>query len=324
MPLPILEFFNSNFENTMFENLTCERIHFDGERIHITLLVRHTTANASPLLSDYIRTCAKTHKKKTAELYRLAAREVSTFADVPLDGIDADWLESFKAHLLSKHQQNTAFIYFVKVRAAINKAFKRKLIAANPCDDVKRIKAVPAPRRYLSEDDLKKLAACPRWRGENDFVRLAFLFQFQTGLAFSDIAALRWCDVLNEEIKIVRKKTGEAVIVPLSTFAQDLAKRAKALSESKGKPIGDNAKIFHLPTLQTYLRGLRVWGKKAGVDVAFTSHWARHSCATHLVNKDVPLQVVQEILGHSDIKTTAIYAKLNSKTKRAAVEKLTY
>jgi site-specific recombinase XerD len=42
----------------------------------------------------------------------------------------------------------------------------------------------------------------------------------------------------------------------------------------------------------------------------------------YLVNNDVPLQVVQEILRNSDFKTTAIYPKLNSKTKRAAVEKL--
>jgi site-specific recombinase XerD len=62
---------------------------------------------------------------------------------------------------------------------------------------------------------------------------------------------------------------------------------------------------------------LKTIAELTGIDKQLTHHVARHTCATYLLNNGVPIEVVQNILGHTDVKTTKIYAKmLNSTVKK--------
>ena len=69
-------------------------------------------------------------------------------------------------------------------------------------------------------------------------------------------------------------------------------------------------------------RTLKLWAKRAGIEKNVTLHTARHTCATLLLSKGVDLYTVSKILGHSEISTTQIYAKIIDKTKENAVDKL--
>jgi site-specific recombinase XerD len=67
---------------------------------------------------------------------------------------------------------------------------------------------------------------------------------------------------------------------------------------------------------------LHQWAFSVGIEKKVTFHVARHTNATLLLSLEVPIETVSKILGHSDIKTTQIYAKVIDKSKRDAEDKL--
>jgi len=67
---------------------------------------------------------------------------------------------------------------------------------------------------------------------------------------------------------------------------------------------------------------IKTWAIAAGIDRRVSFHASRHTAATLLLSLEVPIETVSKILGHADIKTTQIYAKVIDKSKRAAMDKL--
>lgn len=106
-----------------------------------------------------------------------------------------------------------------------------------------------------------------------------------------------------------RDKTGKQFTIPMLKSALDI------LHKYSGKlPIISNVK---------YNAYLKVVAQAAGIDKPLTTHWARHTGATLLLNEGVPMQIVSKICGHSSIKMTEqIYAKLLDETVVDAIKKL--
>jgi len=69
-------------------------------------------------------------------------------------------------------------------------------------------------------------------------------------------------------------------------------------------------------------QALASWVLSAGINKRVTFHVSRHTNATLLLSLGVPIETVSKLLGHTDIKTTQIYAKVIDKNKREAVSKL--
>ena len=74
--------------------------------------------------------------------------------------------------------------------------------------------------------------------------------------------------------------------------------------------------------MHVYNRNLQAIQYRAGIETHISSHVARHSFATVCLNNNIPIEVVKEFLGHKDIKTTAIYAKILDKTVNKEFDKL--
>jgi site-specific recombinase XerD len=113
-----------------------------------------------------------------------------------------------------------------------------------------------------------------------------------------------------ENYFIYRKqnKTGESINIPLSNFALEIIHKYdndERKVTGKVLPQRSNQKI------NTYLKTI---ADLVGINKTLTHHVARHTCATILLNRGVPLDVVQKILGHSSRETTSLYAKMSSKT----------
>ena len=77
-----------------------------------------------------------------------------------------------------------------------------------------------------------------------------------------------------------------------------------------------------LPTEPAMNRTLKAWARRAGIDKDITLHTARHTYATTLLTKGADLYTVSKLLGHSEVATTQIYAKIVDSKKVAAVNLL--
>ncbi len=283
-------------------------------------MLRPQLPKQTPFLAEYLRNISRLHKPKTAELYECAAKQVERFGDVELSNITTFWLEQFKQHLLKSVSSNSAASYFIKIKAALNRAELDGIISSNPSKRVKNISAKARLRETLSEEDLKKLCEVPKWTNESPFMRCAFVFQYCTGLRFSDMRALKKSMIDGSTIKFIAQKTGKPKRLPLSEGAKQCIEIALQLQKQMSF---ESEYVFLVSEdVGVYNRSLQTWARKAGIQKKITSHVGRHSFATNLILRNVPLSVVQHLLDHAKPETTAIYTHITEAIKASSVNVL--
>jgi integrase len=231
--------------------------------------------------------------------------------------INEKWLDEFKAYLLKKVSNNSANTYYTSLKTVLKKAVKEKILQENPAQYTDSIKTTEVERVYLTHEELTKLsrAKCP-----NDEVKRAFLFACYTGLRFSDLNNLTWGKIQTDngryKLQYRQKKTGGFEYFPLSKTATKLLKDESNIINFPNKPVFDMPCRFH------YNQILKSWTKNAGINKNLTSHIARHTFATLSLSSGADLYTVSKLLGHKDIATTQIYAKIIDKKKEEAVDML--
>lgn len=243
--------------------------------------------------------------------------------DVELSKITPKWVENFFDYLKKspkglfkkvRIKSSSAKVISERLSIAFNDAIRSGFISRNPCKFVDKIKAEEAKREYLTQEELKRLASTPC--GGIKPTATAFLFSCLTGLRYSDVKKLTWCEVAQDfnRITFVQKKTSGLEYLDLSAQASQMLKERNR--------VGDF--VFHdLPKFLSSVNvGLKRWAKAAGINKKISFHTARHTFATMLLTLDVDLYTVSKLLGHKDIKTTQIYAKIIDKKKRDAVNKI--
>ena len=228
---------------------------------------------------------------------------------VTFKNVTPQWLKGLQEYLLSQVRINSAGTYYSKIKAALNKAVKEKIIQRNPASEIDNIRDEQTMREYLVLEELQQLAkaACP-----DEEVKKAFLFSAFTGLRISDITKLTWKEVQGDQLEFRQKKTKSVTYIPLP-------RQAKAYLGERGEP---SEPVFKLVNYQRTRNALRQWVKAAGINKNITFHSARHTYATLALTFGVDIYTVKELLGHSDIRHTQIYAKIISHKKRAAVDLL--
>ena len=202
---------------------------------------------------------------------------------------------------------------------ALNSAMQDGYMQTNPMKLLSRHERPKQPesdREFLTVDEIKALANTPCVK---DNVKQSFLFTCYSGMRFSDVENMRWGDIQKgpdgeKVIRYTQKKTKKNEYLQVSYEA------LKQLPERNGA--SDNDKIFNLSRNGYTNQVLAVWVLAAGIKKRVTFHVARHTNATLLLSLGVGIETVSKLLGHSDIKTTQIYAKVVDKSKREAVSKL--
>jgi integrase len=206
-----------------------------------------------------------------------------------------------------------------RFEAVINSAIADEITTGNP---FKQIKPENKPRKheaevcYLTIDEVNSLVKTPCYYPN---IKNGFLFSCFSGLRFSDVKGLTWEKLQkgsdgNMFINYAQKKTKKQEYLPLSKEA------IKYLPERETAADSDN--VFKFPSGGYVNLQLKQWAFAAGLSKKITFHVARHTNATLLLSLEVPIETVSKILGHSDIRTTQIYAKVIDKSKRDAVDKL--
>lgn len=230
-----------------------------------------------------------------------------------LPDIDYRFLADYEYYMRNNlsNDQNTIYKNIKFLRTVILEGIRREYISNNPFNKYK-IKWKKTKRTILTLPEieiLKNLTLPDQLANTNEY----FLFCIYTGLRYSDILKLSWDHIHSDTIIMATQKTGTPIYVPLSDNAK------KILQDRKSKTTGK--RIFQVNCNQTTNRNLKKIMETAEIKKNISFHCARHTFATISLNLGIPLETVGELLGHEDLKTTKIYAKLLATTLKTEMNK---
>lgn len=200
--------------------------------------------------------------------------------------------------------------YFNKLRACINQAFEDRIIPHNPLRGIEGFKLEEKERVYLTLEEVKAMAAT---ECKYPVLRNAFLFSCLTGLRKSDIEKMTWSEVRQQgeftRIVFKQKKTGGQEYI-------DINPQAVAFMGERRDP---DAHVFpNFSYSSYYLMELKRWAVRAGITKDITFHSGRHTFAVLMLDLGADIYTVSKLLGHREIRTTQIYAKVMDKKKQEA------
>lgn len=292
--------------------------------------LKNTSGRSKMLLSDWMRTFYEEQKRRGVRGVKLlgtVSNLVSTYIGknkVRMGDIDKNFRVAFIRWLQSEYKTTwgnplspkSMSDYVGYFSTALNAAVRADIIPENPfmsLTPTERIKVPESKREFLTVDEIKTLIAteCPR-----EDVKRAYLFACYCGLRLSDIYALRWRDLSKDgeqwRASVVMQKTTTPIFLPLSSQAM------KWIPERGDAP--DDGKVFDgLIAEPNINKVLAKWVKAAGITKKITYHTSRHSFATMMLTLGADLYTTSKLLGHSNVKTTQIYAKIVDSKKVEAV-----
>lgn len=243
--------------------------------------------------------------------------------DATLADMDKLWLTDFMLYLMNdyvtykstKASKGTVDNYLRCLKAAFNVAVEEEVMPSNPMLDVDRshLKGVTQPREFLTVDEVKRMIETPC---SKPHLKAAFLFACFCGLRVSDVRALQWKHLIYDgdkaHLQITQFKTKRPLFLPLNNQAlRWMPERGNASEEDH---------IF--PPISKDMRPIDKWAKAAGIKKHVTFHVSRHTFATLELTLGADLYVTSKLLGHTNIKTTQIYAKIVNSKKEEAVSLL--
>jgi len=273
---------------------------------------------------EYFRMLTSKRKKSSSDSWSAALEYFITFSkgEVRFKDLSYRLLEDFKYFLLNtknringidKLSQNSASAYFNKLKAALKEAYTEGKIQHDLGRTVKSIKVLETRREVLTIEQLNKLSntSC-----NSELLKRMALFSALTGLRFSDITNLKWSYI--EYIKnrgyflnYNQQKTKSVEVHPISEDAYKLL----------GEPQESNRLVFSgLKSKTTQVKHLNQWLKQAGIEKKITFHSFRHTYATLQISGGTELYTVSKLLGHKNIQTTQIYARVVDDVRSKTVD----
>ncbi len=207
--------------------------------------------------------------------------------------------------------QNSKYSYFNKFKAALRNAFDNGYLTINYASKIKSFEQAESQREYLIFDELQRLAKA---ECKYPVLKKAFLFSCLSGLRWSDINTLIWKEVRDEgdisRVNFRQEKTEGVEYLYISKQARELLGERQDPQERvfKGLKYG-----------MTYNTEIIRWCNRAAVPKHITFHSARHTNVVLLLENGADIYTVSKRLGHRELRTTQIYAKIvDSKMKEAA------
>lgn len=233
-----------------------------------------------------------------------------------------DWIQNtYKSHPDKEKKgkplsQGSARFYTVTLSAALNAAVRADRLGENPfmlLSADERIKKPVSQRQFLTVEEVKRLIATDC---RIDIIKRAYLFSCYTSLRISDVRALRWKNVVCNEGKyllaFVMKKTSVPNYTPLSVKAMEWM-------PERGESTDDDLVFKDLPSSVVIGQVLKEWSKAAKIDKHVTYHTSRHTFGTMMLTAGADLYTTSKLMGHADVRTTQIYAKIIDSKKIEAV-----
>ena len=285
-------------------------------------------------VDGYLEYCKyrKELDEKTLKAYRI---DLKQYFD-SVSGIESkkDSIEKYITELHRKYKQKTVKRKIASIKAFYNYLEEEELVEVNPFRKIKvKFKETVVLPRIIPRAEIEQLLnymySCQRKTGQGDIknvlrdIAIVEMF-FATGARVYEISNIRenCIDLESGSIRIMGKGGKERYIQIVDEDVFNILKRYYHENEDIIKKSG----YFFVNrrgnrfTEQSIRNMLKKYAKNAGISRNITPHMFRHSFATYLIEEGVDISCVQQILGHSSIRTTQIYIHIAAK-KQAEILK---
>ena len=259
----------------------------------------------------------KTISYNTWRSYRTIIRKIEGYSPkITFRELTPEYLKAFLSHLRKLgNSEPTAYKNLALLKVFVMAAVRDGYIDNNPFDVV-QVKKPKNKFVYLVEDELKQLVALYRSNSlekERQDVLRFFLFMAFTSLHVGDAKRLRVEDIYDGVLHYKRQKTRQEVAIPLSKPAAKLVKYY----------VGDRQQgtlIVGLPTDQEINRMLKKIVRDAGIAKDVSCKAARHTFASIFMMKNANVMTLKDLMGHTSINTTMVYAHIAESEKLEGVK----
>ena len=241
---------------------------------------------------------------------RLFLKEEYHVTDLPLTCIDRQFLDKLYLWFRTKHNKvnnNTAVKNIQRFSTVFKKARDNGWVMGNPFGLQKR-HLDKVDRGYLTQEEIEVIYRKEFPTERLEHIRDFFIFSCYTGLCYADVKSLTY-----EEIE--RKPDGSIWIcthrtktdTPVNVRLLDIP--LAIINKYKGQGVGNH--VFPIPSNQKTNAYLKEISDVCGLKKTVTFHMARHTFATTVtLSNGVPIESVSKMLGHTNIQTTQIYARI--------------
>ena len=194
---------------------------------------------------------------------------------------------------------------------------RQGILTEDPSEKLQAPKIEKKVPGILSINEVTLLLEQPSGKSNKEIRDRAMMeLLYATGIRVSELISLKMGDISMQAGYIRCNEGNKERIIPFGSVAKSALKaylktaRPAMVTSDKEDILFTNCSGQPM-SRQGFWKLLKQYAKKAGIESDITPHTLRHSFAAHLVENGADLRSVQEMLGHSDISTTQIYAKLN-------------
>ncbi|MBQ8823294.1 MAG: site-specific tyrosine recombinase XerD [Lachnospiraceae bacterium] len=276
---------------------------------------------------EYLHNVKKTSENTTVSYRRDLYKWILYMEELGVQSPEQVTEEQLKAYVVYLQEQqfkNTTISRSIaSLKAFYNYLFKHRLVQEDITDNIRAPKIEKKMPEILTVEETIRLLEQPEGDSPKELRDRAMLeLLYATGIRVSELISLKLTDV---DMKAGVLNCGERSI-PFGIKARRALSRY--LEGGRDAMLGDyEEEILFVNcsgssmSRQGFWKLIKNYARKAGIDAEITPHTLRHSFAAHLVENGADLRSVQEMLGHSDIATTQIYANMKGNHLREVYKK---
>lgn len=233
-------------------------------------------------------------------------RERYGVEDIPMERLTPQFIHDFSIYLSADKglRGGTVWLSCQQLKGVVTRACWRGALSWNPFAGFHIAKNI-RPREYLTEEELERLITHHFDKPQLSYARDVFVFAAFTGLSYIDLKELRSSDIkeINGATWIVSQRHKTKVTYQVKLL--DIPLRILHRYQKPGVE-----KVFASMEYRMMAKRVLKVMEEIGVTKHITMHCARHSFAVLAITKGMPIESVSRILGHTNITTTQIYAKI--------------
>lgn len=279
---------------------------------------------------DFEKQVGKMKSKSTYQKYCTVYRHVQEFiryrynvSDIALKELTPAFIIDFELYLRANQDctNNTVWVYMMPLRRMITIAQNNGWLNRDPFVEYS-ISPEDSDRGYLTKEEIKKLMNAPITRKKHELVRDLFVFCCFSGLSFSDLKNLTTDNLQtsfdgHEWIITKRQKTKVQSNIRLLDVPRRIIEKYKGIAK--------DGKVFPVPSYQNLRDNITLIMQACEIKKHVTWHMSRHTYATEIcLTNGMPIETLSKTLGHTNISTTQIYAKITNEKVSNDMEALSH